>query len=469
MSAALPRSLAEMREKSPTESGVCSSAATDSVTVAREAMRALRAITCVVNDADVTGKPTESTPAPMVHLDRPLNGVPVVVKDSFHVAGLPRWHGSAIHPGHLSQTDSAPVARLREAGAVIVGKTAMSELGLLASGNSSQFGDTLNPWNMDMSPGGSSSGTAAAIAYGVTPVGLGTDIAGSVRLPAAHCGIVGFKPTQGTVPYAPASNWRSAGPMGTTVADVREIFSVVSRADESDQWSYPYDLRKTATRDASAELEGLQIGVMEWPGYGSHMDTETRQLFDRFLGQLSNAGAILSKYAPGLSEADFVELDLCLKIRCEAEVRSAPADRRSKLLPSVAQWVASTQPRSAADYYDSLERLSARAAHLLAASSHFDLLVSPVMGVHQFPADQFGPDTTMPLLYHTNYTAWFNQTGQPALSLCMGFSTGGMPIGVQLIGRRRQDRWLLDISERVEELLAVTPQWSRISQETKLP
>lgn len=469
MTAALPRSLAEMRDKSPTESGICSSTATDSVAVAREAMRTLRAVTCVVDDTDVTRKPTMSTPAPMVPSDRPLNGVPVVVKDSFHVAGLPRWHGSAIHPGHLSQIDSAPVARLREAGAVIVGKTTMSELGLLASGNSSQFGDTLNPWNMGMSPGGSSSGTAAAIAYGVTPVGLGTDIAGSVRLPAAHCGIVGFKPTQGTIPYAPASNWRSAGPMGTTVADVREIFSVLSRTDESDQWSYPYDLQTPAARDASAELDGLQIGVMEWPGYGAHMDAETRQLFERFLGLLSNAGAILSKYAPGLSEADFVELDLCLKIRCEAEVRSAPADRRSKLLPSVAQWMVSAQPRSAADYHDSLERLSFRAAHLLAASSHFDLLVSPVMGVHQFPADQFGPDITVPLLYHTNYTAWFNQTGQPALSLCMGFSGGGMPIGVQLIGRRRQDQWLLDISERVEELLAVTPQWSRISQETKLP
>ncbi|WP_424348126.1 amidase [Kocuria sp. CH-021] len=465
MTAALPRSLAEMRDKNPSDMGVCRSVIPASVAVAREAMRDLRAMTCVVDDADTAGSPTKSDAPEMVHQHRPLEGVPVVVKDSFHVAGLPRWHGSAIHPGHLSDADSAPVARLREAGAVIVGKTAMSELGLLASGNNSQFGDTLNPWNPDMSPGGSSSGTAAAIAYGVTPVGLGTDIAGSVRLPAAQCGIVGFKPTQGAIPYAPASNWRSAGPMATTVADVREIFGVVSRTDVSDQWSFAYDLGKPAARDASDELEGLRVGVMEWPGYGPQMDDETHELFERFLGLLAHAGARLSEHGPGLSEADFMELDLCLKTRCEAEVRAAPADRQSRLLPAVAQWVASAPIRSAADYYDSLERLSARAAHLLAASSHFDLLVSPVMGVHQFRADQFGPDTTMPLLYHTNYTAWFNQTGQPALSLCMGFSADGMPIGVQLIGRRRQDEWLLDIGQRVEELLAVTHQWPRTSQD----
>jgi aspartyl-tRNA(Asn)/glutamyl-tRNA(Gln) amidotransferase subunit A len=469
MTAALPRSLAEMRDENPSDMGVCSSVASASVAVAREAMCDLRAMTCVVDDADTVESPIKSDFPKKVHSHRPLDGVPVVVKDSYHVVGLPRWHGSAIHPGHLSQADSAPVARLREAGAVIVGKTAMSELGLLASGNNSQFGDTLNPWNTAMSPGGSSSGTAAAIAYGVTPVGLGTDIAGSVRLPAAQCGIVGFKPTQGTIPYAPASNWRSAGPMATSVADVREIFGVVSRADESDQWSFAYDFGEPSTRDGQAELEGLQVGVMEWPGYGPQMDAETRELFERFLSLLSHAGARLSEHAPGLSEADFMELDLCLKTRCEAEVRAAPAERRSKLLPVVAQWAASAPARSATDYYDSLERLSARAAHLLAASSHFDLLVSPVMGIHQFPADQFGPDTTMPLLYHTNYTAWFNQTGQPALSLCMGFSASGMPIGVQLIGRRRKDEWLLDIGQRVEELLSLTPQWPTASQNARTP
>lgn len=469
MTAALPRSLAEMRDKDPRDLGVRSSITSASVAAAHEAMHNLRAMTCVVDDSDVSKTDGGADPIRVVRSNRPLDGIPVVVKDSFHVTGLPRWHGSAIHPGHLSQADSAPVARLREAGAMIVGKTAMSELGLLASGNNSQFGDTLNPWDTAMSPGGSSSGTAAAIAYGVTPVGLGTDIAGSVRLPAAQCGIVGFKPTQGTIPYAPASNWRSAGPMATTVADVREIFGVVSHTDDSDQCSFPYDLEDPPARDAWVELEGLRVGVIEWPGYGPQMDAETRGLFEQFLGLLSHAGARLSEHEPGLSDTDFMELDMCLKTRCEAEVRSVPAERRSKLLPVVAQWAASAPARSAADYYDSLERLSARAAQLLAASSRFDLLVSPVMGIHQFPADQFGPDTTMPLLYHTNYTAWFNQTGQPALSLCMGFSDSGMPIGVQLIGRRRKDEWLLDISQRVEELLSITWNWPTPSQNARTP
>ncbi|THE19486.1 amidase [Kocuria rosea] len=467
MTVAPPRSMAEIREKFRSDQGFYSPVVLESIDFARGARHDLRAMTCVVEESQTPEPSNEPHPSEMVHLDKPLRGIPVVVKDSFHVAGLPRWHGSAIHPGHLSPVDSAPVARLREAGAVLVGKTAMSELGLIASGNNSQFGDTLNPWNTAMSPGGSSSGTAAAIAYGVTPVGLGTDIAGSVRLPAAQCGIVGFKPTQGAIPYAPASNWRSAGPMATTVADVRTIFDVVSRTDDSDQWSFAYDVGESSARATGAQLQGLRVGVIEWPGYGPQMDAETRGLFERFLGLLSGAGAYLSEYRPGLSDADFMELDLCLKTRCEAEVRSAAAERRSMLLPAVAQWASSTPARSAVDYYDSLERLSARAVQLLAASSGFDLMVSPIMGIHQFPADQFGPDTTMPLLYHTNYTAWFNQTGQPALSLCMGFSASGMPIGVQLIGRRRTDQWLLDIGEQVEELLSVTRNWPTISQNTR--
>jgi amidase/aspartyl-tRNA(Asn)/glutamyl-tRNA(Gln) amidotransferase subunit A len=451
----------------PSEQRFYGSAVSASIGLAHGAMKDLRAMTCVVEKPQDGEHSSNSQDASMVQLFEPLKGVPVVVKDSFHVAGLPRWHGSAIHPGHLSETDSAPVARLREAGAVIVGKTAMSELGLIASGNNSRFGDTLNPWNTAMSPGGSSSGTAAAIAYGVTPVGLGTDIAGSVRLPAAQCGLVGFKPTQGTIPYAPASNWRSAGPMATTVADVRTIFNVVSRSDDSDQWSFAYDESKPSALDAEVELKGLRVGVIEWPGYGPQMDAETRGLFERFLGLLSGVGAHLSEHRPSLSDADFVDLDLCLKTRCDVEVRSAPEERRSMLLPAVAQWASSAPVRSAADYHDSLERLSNKAVKLLAASSGFDLMVSPIMGVHQFPADQFGPDTTVPLLYHTNYTAWYNQTGQPALSLCMGFSTSGMPIGVQLIGRRRTDHWLLDIGEQVEELLSVTRTWPEISQNTR--
>ncbi|MDQ0733763.1 Asp-tRNA(Asn)/Glu-tRNA(Gln) amidotransferase A subunit family amidase [Arthrobacter agilis] len=257
--------------------------------------------------------------------------------------------------------------------------------------------------------------------------------------------------------------------MGTTVADVREIFDVVSRHDESDQWSFPYDLAERPSRYAPADVKGLSVGVIDWPGYGPRMDAETRALFERLLESLSHAGARLSEHKPGITDADFEDLDLCLTTRCEAEVRSAPPDRRSQLLPAVARWAASSPPRSAADHYDSLERLSARAVHLLAAGSRFDLLVSPVMGVHQFPADHFGPDTTMPLLYHANYTAWFNQTGQPALSLCMGFSPGGMPIGVQVVGRRRTDGWLLDVGQSLEDLLSVEREWPGPSQNQRTP
>ena len=170
----------------------------------------------------------------------PLDGVPVTVKDSYRVAGLPRWHGSAVHDGAgVSVADSAPVLRLNEAGAILVAKTAMPDFGMLASGISSQFGVIRNPWGPEYTPGGSSAGAAVTLAAGVVPVAMGTDIAGSVRLPAAHCGVAAIKPTQGRIAYAPASMARSAGPMARRAADLETMLVCVGRADASDPWCLP--------------------------------------------------------------------------------------------------------------------------------------------------------------------------------------------------------------------------------------
>ena len=153
----------------------------------------------------------------------PLDGVPVVVKDSYHIAGMKRWHGSAIHNGDAPSTGtSEPIARLREAGAIVVAKTTMPDMGMLGSGISSQFGIVRNPWDTTVSPGGSSAGVGASLACGLGAFGLGTDIAGSVRLPAAHCGLAAIKPTQGRIAYSPASTMRSSGVMGRSVSDVVE-------------------------------------------------------------------------------------------------------------------------------------------------------------------------------------------------------------------------------------------------------
>lgn len=458
---ARPTSISEIHQLIANDPGQVVAQTRASVRAAAVATEQLSAFTCTHPGAEARAEQLASEG----RLSRPLFGVPLSVKDSLHVTGLPRWHGTAMAPGRESGIDSAPVQRLEEAGAVIIGKTSMSEMGLLASGLGSQFPVVRNPWDPTRTPGGSSSGAGASIAAGVTVAGIGTDIAGSVRLPAAHCGIVALKPTQNTLPYASASTWRSAGPMARTVADARTLFEVVSRTDTSDQLGFGYDVAPGSTRRPVENLRGLRVGVMEWPGYGPRMNADTARLFRAAVDLLAGAGAELVDYSLGVTEQDFAALDRCLMVRGRAEIAAVDPDRVQYLLPQVRDWLDAGPQLSAVDYYRDFEHLSARAGQLLGAASEFDLVVSPVMGDHSFPAEDFGPDLSQPLLHHCGYTAWWNQTGQPAMSINMGLAEDGLPVGLQLAARRRDDWRLLDIAEFVESQLALDLEWPDLGVE----
>lgn len=435
----------------PHENGDSHSAVHLAAAKARLAGERFNAISDAPEDPLGTRVKLTSGDAHSVQVNGPLENVPITVKDSFHVAGLRRWHGSAVHPGAVSTIDSAPIQRLTEAGAVVVAKTTMPDFGLLASGVSSQFGITRNPWDPATSTGGSSAGAGAALAAGVTRMGLGTDIAGSVRLPAAQCGVVGFKPTQGTIPYAPASTWRSAGPMARTVAEVQTLYTVLSQSDPSDQLEFAYnDAVATAPLDT---VRGLRVGLLPWTGYGPRMDDETAAVFDATVSLLEREGAQVSLVRPSVDEGDFEHLDRIFMTRAIAEIEGAEQEARDQVLPVIQEWLQPGRSLTAADFFTSFEHLSALGARLLAEWAPFDLLVSPVMGSHTFPAEQFGPDTSAPLLWHSNFTAWFNQSGQPAIALPAGTSASGLPIGIQLAGRRRDDHRLLAIATVVEQLL----------------
>lgn len=339
----------------------------------------------------------------------PLDGVPVVVKDSYHIAGMKRWHGSAIHNGDAPSTGtSEPIARLREAGAIVVAKTTMPDMGMLGSGISSQFGIVRNPWDTTVSPGGSSAGVGASLACGLGAFGLGTDIAGSVRLPAAHCGLAAIKPTQGRIAYSPASTMRSSGVMGRSVSDVVEGLLAVGKQAPTDPMCLPGAFHATVFEEVLQRLP--RAGLLLDVGYGTPTD-------------------------PVVAAA--------------AEVRASRHPEAA--LDLVGRWLEGADAIPMADYEDAMCGLLATVAKIEQAAGSFDFLISPVIPTLPFAADSPGPGDEDILLHHTHYTAWFNQTGQPAAVYREANDAAtNLPIGVQVAARRFDDAGALAVAGYLE-------------------
>lgn len=378
----------------------------------------------------------------------PLDGVPVIVKDSYHVAGLPRWHGSAIHDGDpVSSASSEPVMRLEEAGAIIVAKGTMPDMGMLASGISSQFGIVRNPWNTELSPGGSSSGVGAALACGLAAFGLGTDIAGSVRLPAAHCGLAAIKPTQGRIAYSPASVMRSSGVLARTVADVIEGLSVVGQQADSDPWCLPGAF--AAVPEQSVLAKTPRVGVLLDMGYGLSPQRAVAEAVERAAKRLECYGCIVKPLRLHLTDADYENADRVFKAHAAAEIRASRHPQA--VLDLVADWVKEADTLSMADYEDAMNGLLTTVAAIEHELQGFDYLISPVIPVTGFPADSPGPGDERELLHHTQFTAWWNQTTRPAAVYCEAMDDAThLPVDVQVIGRRFDDAGVLALAGFLE-------------------
>jgi amidase/aspartyl-tRNA(Asn)/glutamyl-tRNA(Gln) amidotransferase subunit A len=396
----------------------------------------------------------------------PLDGVPVTVKDSFHCEGLPRWHGSAMYDGlPPSSFDSAPVQRLREAGAIVIAKTTMPDCGMLASGISSQFGVITNPWNTSLTPGGSSAGGAAALAAGVTPLAIGTDIGGSVRLPAAHCGLASIKPTQGRIAYAPASMARSAGPMARSASDLEKTLEAVGRCDPSDPWCLPGEF--TAATWGADQFRGMQVALLSDMGYGLPVETETLAVVARAADQLASWGAVVRDLRLDLTEAEFEAIDLTFKVHALQEIDSVPEERRARLLAVIKTWSDTARHTGAAEAALATLAVEQARDRIIAATADFDVILAPVLPVPTFPADQIGPRTDVPPVYHGSFTVWFNQTGQPAAVICGGRTAEqGMPIGVQIVGQRFHDADVLRVAVLLEEALDINLPWPCMADQT---
>lgn len=380
-----------------------------------------------------------------------LDGVPMTIKDALATTGMPSFRGSATEQGTVARDDHPTVARVREAGAVLLGKNTMCDYGILASGNSSRYGTTRNPWNPDWNTGASSSGAAASVAAGFEPVSIGTDIVGSIRIPASYCGLVGLKPSQGRVPYYfPAHPALVAGPLARDVRDAALLLNVLAQPDKRDFTALP-----PSATDYAAGLDDLEIGRLRAvmiPDLG--LGAPTAQVVRSALGQvarlLADAGADVQRRdtAP-FSPEELAPIERHYMARCLAEFGKADEGRR-RLSPFIHEWTRPAQSLSAMQYLESwnaVQQMRERAATLIGEA---DFLILPSTADTAFRADLLAPPGQEPFsLWAT--TCLFNLSEQPAASVPFGLDPAGKPIGIQIVGRRFDDRGVLRLARWIEK------------------
>src|ERR1700709_1247892 len=265
-----------------------------------------------------------------------LDGVPVTIKENIATKGVPVPLGAATTKLTPATVDAPPAARLREAGAVIFSKTTMPDYGMLSSGLSSFHPLTRNPWDLSKNPGGSSAGAGAAGAAGYGPLHLGTDIGGSVRLPACWCGLVALKPSLGRIPIDPPYVGRVAGPMTRTVDDAALMMAVLAKPDRRDGMSLPGNAINWKILDKSPRK--LRIGLMLDLGVGQALEKEVRDVAIKAAKAFESAGAVVTEVDSVLTRERLAGLDNFWRARFWDDLSKLPAAERAKALPYILQW-----------------------------------------------------------------------------------------------------------------------------------
>ncbi len=319
-----------------------------------------------------------------------LDGVPVTIKANIATKGRPMPLGAASMPLTPAPKDAPPAARLREAGAIIFSKTTMPDYGMLSSGASSFHPLTRNPWDVTQNPGGSSAGAGAAAAAGYGPLHLGTDIGGSVRLPAGWCGLATLKPSLGRVPIDPPYVGRCAGPMTRTIADTALMMSVLSLPDSRDSMSLPpADIEWTDLSGLS--LKGLRIGVMMEMGFGLPLEAEVRDVTLAAARAFREAGAIVTDVPSVMTGDNLIGLDAFWRARSWDDIAKLPEDAQQKILPFIYQWAKGGSKLSGSDVVRGFNATMAIRAAAAKLFCEFHYVVSPVSPVVNFAAELASP------------------------------------------------------------------------------
>jgi len=392
----------------------------------------------------------------------PLHGVPISIKSSLDVGGLRCESGTRLRAAVVAKTDAPLVARLRSAGAIVLGVTNTPELLMAWETDNLLYGRTNSPWDLDRTPGGSSGGEAAAIAAGMSAGGVGSDGGGSIRVPAHFSGICGLKPTPGRVPstgHYPTSGGPFAligvvGPMARTVADVNALFEVMQGPDDGDACAAPVPLRRL--RDDDDVVKNLRVGYFEDDGR-TPVTPEIRAAVRTAAEVLQRAGFQVEPFRPeGLEEAR----QLWKKFFVVAGgmlIRPMLSGREHDISPTLKQfleWSAAEPELSGDSLLNAWIRRDTLRAEFLAQMRTYPILLCPVAAI---PAFRHGErrwtidGKIVDYLDAWSYTEWFNLLGNPAAVVPVSHSPAGLPIGVQLVGQPWEEERVLAVAAALEK------------------
>ena len=381
----------------------------------------------------------------------PLFGIPVGIKDVTQTRGLRTTFGSKLYEDHVPEEDALVVDRLRAAGAIIVGKTNTPEFAFGPNTTNSVFGATRNPWDLSRTSGGSSGGSAAGLATGMFPMAEGTDLGGSLRGPAAFCGVVGFRTTPGLIPRFPSAlawdTYSVEGPMARSVADTALMLSVMAGSDDRAPISYDCDTADFLKAAKTPSVRGWRIAWTPDLGGLVRIDKEVRTVFDRAIQVFADAGARVEAACPDMSDVpEIVRLSrgMLMVARHADKLPEHRAILQEGLVENTEQGLALTTREAA-----QAELLRTRQWHRVREFLlEREVWVTPTMATPAFPVEhphvvEIDGEPVGKAMARSFLTYAFSVLGLPAISIPCGFTSGGLPVGLQIVGKRRGEATVL--------------------------
>jgi aspartyl-tRNA(Asn)/glutamyl-tRNA(Gln) amidotransferase subunit A len=387
-----------------------------------------------------------------------LHGVPVSLKDNVWTAGDRTTFGSRLLAEFVPPEDAPSVARLRAAGAIFVGRTNLPEFAWRGSTDNRLFGESRNPWDRTRTPGGSTGGGAAAVAAGMGPLALGSDGAGSIRIPASFCGLVGLKPTFGRVPMYPAVGGHElvahVCPLTRTVRDAALMMNAMARYDRRDPFALPDD---GADYLAACErpLAGTSLRIAWSADLGfAPVEPETREICRAAAHAFAQGGLEVEEATPELGDPSWILRTLYGGAQAGAHA-GRPPEQKAQMDPELVAYAEASAGLGMVEHVKALAARQAMVDTLRRFFERYDLLLTPTLCLPAFPLGIVGPrEVDGRAVTHLGWTLCypFNYSGQPAVSVPAGWTTAGLPVGLQIVGRRLEDALVLRAAATFEML-----------------